>query len=129
LEAFRAYAKVYPDACLLLADTYDTLKSGVPNAIQVGRELREKGHKLLGIRLDSGDLAYLSKEARKMFDEAGFPDAAIVASSDLDELIIESLKRQGSRINIWGVGIPDKYLGGWNTAGYVFLIPCSRRRL
>lgn len=104
LEAFRAYAKVYPDACLLLADTYDTLESGVPNAIQVGRELREKGHELLGIRLDSGDLAYLSKEARKMLDEAGFPDAAIVASSDLDELIIESLKRQGSRIDIWGVG-------------------------
>ncbi|MBW1705455.1 MAG: nicotinate phosphoribosyltransferase [Deltaproteobacteria bacterium] len=104
LEAFRAYAKVYPDACLLLADTYDTLQSGVPNAIQVGRELRKKGHELLGIRLDSGDLAYLSKEARKMLDEAGFPDAAIVASSDLDELIIESLKRQGSRINIWGVG-------------------------
>jgi len=104
LEAFRAYAKVYPDACLLLADTYDTLQSGVPNAIQVGRELREKGHKLLGIRLDSGDLAYLSKEARKMLDEAGLPDAAIVASSDLDELIIESLKRQGARINIWGVG-------------------------
>jgi nicotinate phosphoribosyltransferase len=104
LEAFRAYAKVYPDACLLLADTYDTLRSGVPNAIQVGHELREKGHELLGIRLDSGDLAYLSKEARKMLDEAGFPNAVIVASSDLDELIIESLKRQGARINIWGVG-------------------------
>jgi nicotinate phosphoribosyltransferase len=104
LDSFRAYAEVYPDTCLLLADTYDTIKSGVPNAIQVGRELREKGHELFGIRLDSGDLAYLSKEARKMLDEAGFPDAAIVASSDLDEWILESLKRQGARIDIWGIG-------------------------
>ncbi len=104
LDAFRAYAKVYPDSCLLLADTYDTLRSGVPHAIQVGKELREKGHELWGIRLDSGDLAYLSKEARRMLDEAGFPDAAIVASSDLDEWIIESLKRQGARVDVWGVG-------------------------
>jgi nicotinate phosphoribosyltransferase len=104
LDSFRAYAEVYPDTCLLLADTYDTIKSGVPNAIQVGRELREKGHELFGIRLDSGDLAYLSKEARKMLDEAGFPDAAIVASSDLDEWILESLKRQGAHIDIWGIG-------------------------
>jgi len=104
LDAFRAYAKVYPDACLLLADTYDTLRSGVPHAIQVGRELKEEDHKLLGIRLDSGDLAYLSKEARSMLDEAGFSDSAIVASSDLDEWIVESLKRQGARVDIWGVG-------------------------
>jgi len=104
LDAFRAYAKVYPDACLLLVDTYDTLSSGVPHAIQVAKELREQGHKLWGIRLDSGDLAYLSKEARRMLDEAGFPDAAIVASSDLDEWIVESLKRQGACVDIWGVG-------------------------
>jgi len=104
IEAFRAYADVYPKACLLLVDTYDTLHSGVPNAIRVGRELKEKGLKLMGIRLDSGDLAYLSKEARRMLDEAGLKDAAIVASSDLDEWIIESLKRQGARIDIWGVG-------------------------
>jgi len=104
LDAFRAYAKVYPDACLLLADTYDTLRSGVPHAIQVGRELKEEDHKLLGIRLDSGDLAYLSKQARSMLDEAGFSDSAIVASSDLDEWIVESLKRQGARVDIWGVG-------------------------
>ena len=104
LDAFRAYAEVYPDSCLLLADTYDTLRSGVPHAIQVGQELREKGHELWGIRLDSGDLAYLSKEARRMLDEAGFPDAAIVASSDLDEWIIESLRRQGARVDLWGVG-------------------------
>lgn len=104
LEAFRAYAEVYPKACLLLVDTYDTLNSGVPNAVRVGRELREKGQKLAGIRLDSGDLSYLSKEARKMLDDAGLEDAAIVASSDLDEWIIESLKRQEARIDIWGVG-------------------------
>lgn len=104
LDAFRAYAKVYPDSCLLLADTYDTLRSGVPHAIQVGHELREKGHELWGIRLDSGDLTYLSKEARRMLDEAGFPDAAIVASSDLDEWIVETLKRQGARVDFWGVG-------------------------
>ncbi len=104
LEAFRSYARVYPDACLLLADTYDTLNSGVPNAIQVGHELRKKGHELQGIRLDSGDLSYLSKQARRMLDEGGFPDASIVASSDLDEWLIQSLKRQGARINTWGVG-------------------------
>ena len=104
LEAFRAYASVYPQACLLLVDTYDTLRSGVPNAIQVGRELRENGNNLWGIRLDSGDLAYLSKESRNLLDEAGFKDAMIVASSDLDEWIIESLKRQGARVDSWGVG-------------------------
>ena len=103
-EAFQAYAKVYPDACVLLVDTYDTLQSGVPNAIKVARELREKGHEIRGIRLDSGDLAYLSKEARRMLDSAGFPDAIIVASSDLDEWIVESLKRQGAQVGIWGVG-------------------------
>ncbi len=104
LEAFRAYARVYPHACLLLADTYDTLLTGVPHAIQVARELRTRGEALRGIRLDSGDLAYLSREARRLLDDAGFPDARIVASSDLDEWIIESLKRQGARIDIWGVG-------------------------
>ena len=104
LEAFRAYARVYPDACLLLADTYDTLNSGVSNAIQVGHELRKKGHELQGIRLDSGDLSYLSKQARRMLDEGGFPDASIVASSDLDEWLVQSLKRQGARVDIWGVG-------------------------
>ncbi len=104
LEAFRAYARVYPDACLLLADTYDTLNSGVANAIQVGHELRKKGHELRGIRLDSGDLSYLSKQARRMLDEGGFPDVSIVASSDLDEWLVQSLKRQGARVDIWGVG-------------------------
>lgn len=104
LDAFRAYARIYPDSCVLLVDTYDTLKSGVPNAIRVGRELAKKGHRLKGIRLDSGDLAYLSKEARRILDEAGFKDVIIIASSDLDEWLIESLKRQGAKIDLWGVG-------------------------
>ncbi len=104
VSAFRAYADNYPDTCLLLVDTYDTLKSGVPNAIKVAEELRSRGHKFLGIRLDSGDLAYLSKKARAMLDKAGFHDAKIVASGDLDEQIILSLKRQEAKIDIWGIG-------------------------
>ena len=104
--AFKKYAEIYPNACLLLVDTYDTLNSGVPNAIRVFTEMREAGIPLTlyGIRLDSGDLAYLSKEARKMLDEAGFSDAVISASSDLDEYLIDSLKTQGSAITSWGVG-------------------------
>lgn len=104
LTAFRAYAEAFPDSCLLLVDTYDTLNSGVPNAIRVFKELREKGYEPMGIRLDSGDLAYLSKAARKMLDEAGFKDAKIVASNDLDEELIWDLKAQGAAIDIWGVG-------------------------
>lgn len=103
-EAFRAYADIYPDATLLLVDTYNTLKSGVPNAIKVFKELKAAGKNPLGIRLDSGDLAYLSKEARKMLDAAGFPDTIICASGDLDEHSIESLKNQGAKIDLWGVG-------------------------
>ena len=104
--AFKTYADLYPSACILLADTYDTLKSGVPNAIRVFREMRKAGIPLTfyGIRLDSGDLAYLSKKARAMLDEAGFPDAVISASNDLDEYLIESLKAQGAAITSWGVG-------------------------
>lgn len=104
LEAFRAYAQVFPENCLLLVDTYDTLKSGVPNAIRIFHELRTQGHEPSGIRLDSGDLAYLSRSARKMLDEAGFPQAKIFASGDLDEEIIWDLKAQGAAIDIWGVG-------------------------
>ena len=104
--AFKTYADMYPSACILLADTYDTLKSGVPNAIRVFTEMRRAGIPLTfyGIRLDSGDLAYLSKKARKMLDEAGFPDAVISASNDLDEYLIDSLKAQGAAITSWGVG-------------------------
>ena len=104
--AFKTYANMYPSACILLVDTYDTLKSGVPNAIKVFTEMREAGIPLTfyGIRLDSGDLAYLSKKARKMLDAAGFPDAVISASNDLDEYLIDSLKVQGAAITSWGVG-------------------------
>ena len=106
LTAFRTYANLYPDACTLLVDTYDTLKSGIPHAIQVFTEMREAGIPLksYGIRMDSGDLAYLSKKAKKMLDDAGFPDAIISASNDLDEFLIQSLKNQGATINSWGVG-------------------------
>lgn len=106
LSAFRTYASMYPNACTLLVDTYDTLRSGVPNAIKVFTEMREAGVELkhYGIRLDSGDLAYLSKRARVMLDEAGFEDAVITASSDLDEDLITSLKNQGAKIGAWGVG-------------------------
>ncbi len=104
--AFKTYARLYPDNCTLLVDTYDTLKSGVPNAIRVFQEFKEAGTPLkkYGIRLDSGDLAYLSKEARKLLDEAGFTDASICASNDLDEYLLHDLKIQGATINSWGVG-------------------------
>ncbi len=104
--AFKTYAELYPDACILLIDTYDTLKSGLPNAIRVFREMKEAGIELhnYGIRLDSGDLAYLSKKVRKELDAAGFPDAIISASNDLDEHLIENLKIQGATITSWGVG-------------------------
>ncbi|GHU40152.1 nicotinate phosphoribosyltransferase [Clostridia bacterium] len=104
--AFSCYAHLYPNACILLADTYDTLQSGIPNAIRVFTEMKAEGIPLgfYGVRLDSGDLAYLSKKIRKMLDEAGFPDAVISASNDLDEYLIESLKIQGATITSWGVG-------------------------
>lgn len=102
--AFKAYADVYPENALLLVDTYDTLKQGIPNAIKVFDELRAAGYKPKGIRLDSGDLAYLSKKAREMLDNAGYPDTVICASGDLDEYSISSLKNQGATINSWGVG-------------------------
>ncbi len=104
LTAFRAYAECFPDSCVLLVDTYDTLRSGIPNAITVAQELRAKGHEMLGVRLDSGDLTYLSKETRRMFDEAGFPELKIVASNELDEQVIASMRTEGSRVDIYGVG-------------------------
>lgn len=103
LESFHAYAKAMPNNCVFLVDTYDTLE-GVKKAAEVGKWLGTQGHKLLGVRLDSGDLAYLSIEARKILDKAGLHDAKIVASNDLDEYIIQSLKEQGAQIAIWGVG-------------------------
>jgi nicotinate phosphoribosyltransferase len=117
LSAFRAYAEALPNNCTFLVDTYDT-RQGVRHAIQVGRELRARGHEMLGVRLDSGDLAWLSSEARKMLDEAGFGDARILASNELDEHLVASLKEQGAAISGWGVGTrlvtghPDAALGG-----------------
>lgn len=104
LSAFRAYAEYFPTSCMLLIDTYDTLKSGLPNAITVFKELRAKGYEPTGVRLDSGDLAYLSRECRRRLDEAGFPNVSICASGDLDEMLIRDLKLQGACIDIWGVG-------------------------
>ncbi len=103
LDAFDGYAQAMPNNCVFLVDTYDTLE-GVCHAIEIGKRLRGRGHEMVGIRLDSGDLAYLSIEARKLLDEGGFPDTTIVASNDLDEHIIESLKVQDAKINVWGVG-------------------------
>ncbi|MBR6618096.1 MAG: nicotinate phosphoribosyltransferase [Oscillospiraceae bacterium] len=104
LEAFEAYAKVYPDDCTLLVDTYNVLKSGIPNAIKVFKKLEEQGHRGRGVRIDSGDIAYLSKRARQMFDEAGLPYIQIVASNSLDEYIIRELISQDAKIDSFGVG-------------------------
>lgn len=104
LEAFSAYANAMPNNCVFLVDTYDSL-DGVRRAIEVGKKLKAQGHRMIGVRLDSGDLAYLSVEARRLLDEAGFTDAEVVASNDLDEHIITSLrKEQGAAIDVWGVG-------------------------
>ena len=120
--AFLTYAEMYPDACILLVDTYDTLKSGVPNAIKVFDEMKRRGVRLgyYGIRIDSGDLAYLSKRARKMLNDAGYPDAVISASSDLDEEIIRSLKQQNAGITSWGVGTKMITSDGWSSFGGVY---------
>ena len=126
LEAFQAYAEALPNNCILLVDTYDTLQ-GVRNAVEIGGWLRERGSELAGIRLDSGDLAYLSIEARKILDEAEFPDAVIVASNELDEHVITSLKDQGARINVWGVG--TKLITAWDqpALGAVYKLAAVRR--
>lgn len=103
ITAFEAYAQALPNNCTLLVDTYDTLE-GVKNAIQIGQQLRQRGHDLLGIRLDSGDLAALAKGARELLDAAGFQDSRIVASNDLDEYRIQALRESGAPISVWGVG-------------------------
>lgn len=123
-EAFKAYAAVFPDACMLLVDTYDTLRSGIPNAIRVFKELRAEGHEPVGIRLDSGDLAYLSKRARRMLDEAGFPKTVICASGDLDEYLIASLKNQGAKIDLWGVGTKLITSADMPSLGGVYKLSC-----
>lgn len=104
LESFRAYAESFPDSCTLLVDTYDTLKSGVPNAIKVAQELRDKGFELAGVRIDSGDLAWFSHKARQMLDDAGFPQVKIVASNELDENLIDAIQNDGGRVDVYGVG-------------------------
>jgi nicotinate phosphoribosyltransferase len=104
LTAFRAYADTFPESTILLVDTYDTLRSGVLNAITVARELRERGHELRGIRIDSGDLAYLSREARRMLDEAGFSGVRIVVSNEMDEYVIESVRSEGGVVDVYGIG-------------------------
>jgi len=103
LEAFKAYAHALPDNCIFLVDTYDSLQ-GVHHAIEVGKILREKGKEMVGIRIDSGDLAYISQQARILLDEAGFQEAEIVASNDLDEILVQSLKNQDAKITMWGIG-------------------------
>ncbi len=114
LEAFEKYAEIYPDNCLLLVDTYDTLKSGVPNAIKVFDKLKAEGHKPIGIRLDSGDLAYLSRKARVMLDEAGHSDCLIFATNDLDEDILLALNSQEAKIDVYGIG--TKLITSYNNA-------------
>ena len=117
LESFRAYAEIYPDACILLIDTYDII-DGCNNAIIVGKELQAKGKKLLGVRIDSGDITYFSKEVRKLLDDAGLKDTKIVASNDIDEYIIKEIKTNGGIVDIWGIGTKlatcydDPALGG-----------------
>ena len=104
LTAFRDFAQIYPEKCIMLVDTYDTLKSGIPNAIIVAKEMAERGQKLFGVRLDSGDLSYLSKKARQMLDDEGLNDVKIVASNQLDEYLIRSLLQQNAPIDAFGVG-------------------------
>ncbi|WP_278912457.1 nicotinate phosphoribosyltransferase [Deinococcus wulumuqiensis] len=112
LDAFRAYADFYPDSTTLLLDTVDTLGSGLPNALTVAAELREKGHELRGVRLDSGDLAYLSRVIRARLDEAGFPEVNIVASNDLSESVIAGVIAEGGRVDVYGVGTQLATAGG-----------------
>lgn len=124
-EAFHAYAAAMPNNCVFLVDTYDTLH-GVKNAIEEGQWLKENGHDLVGIRLDSGDLAYLSAEARQLLDRAGFPEAQIIASNDLDEQVIESLIDQGAMVDVWGVGTKLITAADQPALGGVYKLACVR---
>lgn len=123
--AFAAYADALPNNCVFLVDTYDTI-AGVRNAVAAGLALRARGHALLGVRLDSGDLAFLSREARRMLDDAGFPDARILASNDLDESLVESLKRQGAAVAVWGVGTALVTADGQPALGCVYKLTAVR---
>ena len=125
-EAFDRYVEAMPDNATLLVDTYDTL-AGVDHAIATARKLRSSGHELSGIRLDSGDLAWLSQQARAKLDAAGFPEVKVVASNDLDEHIIESLRHQGARIDIWGVGTSLVTAGDQPALGGVYKLAALRK--
>ncbi len=125
MESFETYADAMPNNCLLLVDTFDSL-NGVRKAVEIGRRLRERGHEMVGIRLDSGDLAFLSIGARKILDEGGFPDAVIVGSNDLDEHVIASLKEEGARINVWGVGTKLATAYDQPALGGVYKLSCVR---
>ncbi len=125
-EAFEAYVSALPNNATLLVDTYDTLE-GVRNAVEAGRLLRERGHRLAGIRIDSGDLAWLSKRSREILDEAGFEDTKIVASNELDEYLIESLKEQGAPIELWGVGTRLVTAEGQPALGGVYKLSAIRK--
>ena len=126
-EAFKHYAENYPDGTVLLVDTYDVIGSGIPNAIRVAKEVLEPmGKRLKGIRIDSGDLAYLSKKAYQMLEAEGFGDAIISASSDLDEYLIDSLKTQGAKINSWGVGTNLITSGDWPAFGGVYKLAAAK---
>jgi nicotinate phosphoribosyltransferase len=125
-QAFAAWADAQPNNCVLLVDTYDSLE-GVRRAVEIARTLRERGHALAGIRLDSGDLAYLSLEARRILDEGGFPDVRIMASNELDEHVIASLKEQGAAITVWGVGTRLVTGGDEPALGGVYKLAAVRR--
>lgn len=127
LDAFRKFAGIYPENSILLVDTFDTLKSGIPNAITVGLEMKQRGQNLLGIRLDSGDLAFLSIEARRMLDDAGLERTKIVCSSELDENIIHDLKIQGAKIDIYGVGTKLVSADGEPSLSGVFKMAALRK--
>lgn len=125
LESFEAYAKALPNNCVFLVDTFDTLE-GVRNAVRVGKQLRESGHEMVGIRLDSGDLAQLSRDAREILDKAGFDKAAIIASNDLDERLIASLKKRGATVGVWGVGTRMVTADGQPAMGGVYKLSAVR---
>lgn len=125
IEAFRTYARIHPSRTVLLVDTYDTLRIGVPNAVAVAKEMKEQGTSLLGIRLDSGDLAYLSKQARKMLDNEGLSDVKIFASNQLDEYVIQSLNQQDAPIDGFGVG--TKLITGQDSAAIDGVYKLSHR--
>ena len=125
LESFEAYARALPNNCVFLVDTYDTLE-GVRNAVRVGKQLRQSGHEMVGIRLDSGNLDRLSRDARKILDEAGFAEAVIIASNDLDEHLVASLKKRGATVGVWGVGTRMVTADGQPAMGGVYKLAAVR---